>query len=290
MNKKLTYHFINGDKKTNLFEKLIYSSFFLSELIFEKKNKNYLFKEENFKNFLGFYTYDENTIKTKTPARIFSEFFIYEFFCKKFHKDQNLKFLDIGCGDGRFSEVLAKYFVNFEYLGLDYKQHNKWKNNKSDRVKFKEIDLNFDNLNFLEKFGKFDMIFSQSALEHIKNDLSVLINLNKHFPDSLNLHLIPSTMSFMNYLTHGYRRYNYRNIKKLSQILNKDIKINNLGGYSAIKSYFNYYYDYKHLIDNKKKHPFNFLMFPDEKFDLDLIKRVIFDTQKSYPLFYAIEY
>ena len=69
MNKKLTYHFINGDKKTNLFEKLIYSSFFLSELIFEKKNKNYLFKEENFKNFLGFYTYDENTIKTKTYVR-----------------------------------------------------------------------------------------------------------------------------------------------------------------------------------------------------------------------------
>ena len=92
-------------------------------------------------------------------------------------------------------------------------------------------------------------------------------------------------MSFLNYLTHGYRRYNYKDLNRLSKLINKDVKITKLGGFSAIKAYFNYYYDFKVKIDKKRKHPFNFFIYQNLNFDENLIKKFIFDSKKSFHCF-----
>ena len=290
MQKKLTSHFINGDKKTNFVEKIIYTIFFSFEMIFEKKMTGYSFNEKNYNGFLNFYNYDEKKIQSKRPARLLSEFYIYEYLNKNYKKNDNLKVLDIGCGDGRFYEVLQKYFDNINYLGIDARPYDKWNTLKSDKVSFKSINLNKTDFNFLNDYKHFDLIFSQSALEHIKNDLDVLKTLSQKYSSARNLHIAPSAMSFLNYLTHGYRRYNYKDLNRLSKLINKDVKITKLGGYSAIKAYFNYYYDFKVKIDKKRKHPFNFLMYQNVNFDENLIKKFIFDSKKSFPLFYSIEY
>ena len=46
MKKKITFHFINGDKKTNFVEKIIYTLSFSIEMIFEKKMTGYTFNEK----------------------------------------------------------------------------------------------------------------------------------------------------------------------------------------------------------------------------------------------------
>ena len=290
MQKKLTSHFINGDLKTNFFQKFIYTLFFLVELIYEKKMIGYKFNINNYKLFLEFFNYNEEILKQKTPARILQEFFIFELLSKNYNKEDAIKVLDIGCGDGRFCKFISKYFKNIQYFGIDYKNYSEWDNLKSDAIQFKSIDLNETDFKFLDSYSNVDLIFSQSALEHIKYDLNLLTNLNKLFPSAKNVHLVPSCISFLNYLTHGYRRYNYNDLKKLSKFLNKDIKISKLGDYAAVRSYFNYYYDVKKIIRGKKLHPFNFFMFKNTSYNENLIKKILFEDKSSYPLFYAIEY
>lgn len=301
VNKKSNFNFINGDKlieKKNRFKittyiKLFfYPIFFIIELFFDKKIcQKEVFKIDYFKNFLKFYNYSEKDLTTKRPARILQEFKILNYLDNNFEKNQILKVLDIGCGDGRFLNILKNYFVEVKYIGIDKKIRSNLKNLENKNIKFIENDLNS---NFLEdrKINFYpDLIFSQSCLEHIKNDLNVLKILNNLFPKSKNFHLVPGSISFLNYMAHGYRRYNLKMIKKIETLLNKKINFDKLGGKIALKAYFNYYNDFIIKQDaNKIRHPLIFLKIEKENYNTELIKKFLFHDQKSYALFYVLDY
>ena len=52
---KLTNHFINGDKKTNYIQDLIYIIFFIFEILNDKKAKPDNSHSNYFKNFISFF-------------------------------------------------------------------------------------------------------------------------------------------------------------------------------------------------------------------------------------------
>lgn len=298
--KQSNFNFINGDiliekknryKITNYIKYLIYPIFFIIEIFFDKKiNQKEIFKVEDFENFLKFYNYSEKDLITKRPSRILQEFKILKYLEKNYNNNQTLKVLDIGCGDGRLLNTLKNYFTKFEYVGIDKEIQSSQKKLENENIKFITADLNtsfwIKNINFYP-----NLIFSQSCLEHIKYDLNLLKVLNDKYPKSKNLHLIPGSISFLNYLAHGYRRYNVKMIKKIQKTLNKKINYDKLGGKLSVKAYFNFYHDYIIKNDsNKIKHPFAFLKIEKKNYNIELIKKFLFQDQKSYALFYVFDY
>lgn len=298
--KQSNFNFINGDiliekknryKITNYIKYLIYPIFFIIEIFFDKKiNQKEIFKVEDFEDFLKFYNYSEKDLITKRPSRILQEFKILKYLEKNYNNNQTLKVLDIGCGDGRLLNTLKNYFTKFEYVGIDKEIQSSQKKLENENIKFITADLNtsfwIKNINFYP-----NLIFSQSCLEHIKYDLNLLKVLNDKYPKSKNLHLIPGSISFLNYLAHGYRRYNVKMIKKIQKTLNKKINYDKLGGKLSVKAYFNFYHDYIIKNDsNKIKHPFAFLKIEKKNYNIELIKKFLFQDQKSYALFYVFDY
>lgn len=95
----------------------------------------------------------------------------------------NESLLDIGCGDGKITDEIAKQIANGKVVGIDY---------SSDMIQlatnhFKRPNLSFYVMNAMEICldKKFDVAFSNAALHWIKDHRAVLRTLKKHLnPDS----------------------------------------------------------------------------------------------------------
>ena len=137
-----------------------------------------------------------------------------------------LNILDIGCGAGRtydrfFSKILEKNISsNLRYTGVDISPSKTWRElDLKSHIKLVEKDA----LSFL-KGSKldFNLIVSQSSLEHISNDLSIHKHLSNCIKNSkqtvVQIHLVPSVACHAMYGRHGYRHYNKRKISKLTKL------------------------------------------------------------------------
>ena len=100
---------------------------------------------------------------------------------------------------------------------------------------------------------------------------------------------MPGSYSFLNYLQHGYRRYNIYTIKKLQNYLirfKKNIKTTKIGGNLALYAYFDYYKKY-----TNKKHILSFINIKRKILKAkELVLNLINDNKKSYSIFYALEF
>jgi len=290
---KLTFHNINGDKKINFLKKIIYLSFFFLEIFLEKKLEGNLYANKRslieFLNFLKIKNF-EKLISIKSPMRILSDYYLYCFLKSNFNKNKRISILDVGCGNGQYSIYFKNYFKNVKYYGFDNKINREWKSLKNKKIKFFTYNIGEGRNNNIKKIvKKIDLIFSISVFEHIKNDLKSYIQLIKSYPAAKHLHFVPGSYSFLNYLQHGYRRYNICTIKKLQNHLNnfkKNIKITKIGGNMALHEYFDYYKKY-----TKKKHILSFIRIKRKIFKAkELVLNLINDNKKSYSIFYALEF
>lgn len=87
---------------------------------------------------------------------------------------QGLKVLEIGCGEGYTSYLLATKY-NCDVLGIDIVSSDKWESMECDHLKFLECDIcknTIENENF-------DLIVSYVAWEHIKNPFEALLQAKK---------------------------------------------------------------------------------------------------------------
>ena len=133
----------------------------------------------------------------------------------------NVHVLDIGCGKGgsgnRFKTYLKKHFGS--YSGLDiYKA-------ESFPDKFRHIKDKAENVSrYID--DTVNLITSQSALEHIENDLTVLKDLTESLGNRkkpfLQIHLVPASFTLWTYLWHGWRQYSQRNLGVIASELCKD--------------------------------------------------------------------
>lgn len=281
--KKLTSHFVNGDIKTNYFEDLFYIIFFIFEILKDKKK---IQNKYHFSYFKEFYDLEENkkTFFKNAPSRILCEFFLLNWLKNNFNPNTKVNILDIGCGNAVAIKIFLKFFKEINYFGCDYKERKNWKDLEQTGVNLFKYNIGED---FEKKLPVIDIVHSQSVFEHVKYDLSGFEILSKKFDKSKQIHFLPAPISFLNYEKHGYRRYSYTDLKKLKKILNKDqMKIYNIGGLNTFKYHFNF------LINNNFK---NFRLSKyfkhsnDFEDSFELLKFLISDELKSFPVFYAIE-
>lgn len=111
--------------------------------------------------------------------------------------------LEVGCGSGRARELLARAGYHGTYTGVDV-------SDRFDRERATPFASSFRLMDAhdLESDSRFDLIFSNSALEHIPDDTRLIAHLRTTLrPGGIQLHIIPSGAALYAYLWHGYRQY-----------------------------------------------------------------------------------
>lgn len=88
----------------------------------------------------------------------------------------NERILDLGCGDGGLTAILANSVPAGSVLGIDSSENmiETAKRHESENLHFEKMDIS--DLNFNDEF---DMIFSNAALHWVKDHRSLLNNAQK---------------------------------------------------------------------------------------------------------------
>mgnify|MGYP001200311591 CR=1 FL=1 len=219
-----SFHVLNGDKKLNLFEKCLWFLFnFLNNKIPNYKTDKYLSKKLFQLPKINTDFIQDNY--NKSPSRILSNLFFLNYDWKNIEENfGKIKVLDIGCGRGDQLQLFNKVFgENFIYVGIDKKERSEWLTLKNDRIRF----FTDDYLNFSKYLDDTNVIFSQSALEHLEQDVLLFDKISKYLMENqqkkmLNLHFFPSEDCIYTFRGHGIRQYGYNSVSKLTKNFNKN--------------------------------------------------------------------
>ena len=169
---------------------------------------------------------------------------------KEFAKNKNI--LEIGCGAGRFSEILFNNGSNF-FIGIDISSEainackEKFKKLSFDKDKFKFELKSIENINFDEI--NFDLIVGLGALQYIDDDFLDQF-FNKISKKKFFFDLHEDRLTFLNFLHNCYRfikvtiykdypRYNLISKSMLSELSKKynfDIYFKEIKGLTYISN------------------------------------------------------
>lgn len=138
-----------------------------------------------------------------SPGRILAEAF-FEHELPKLRAPGPVTILEIGCGSGRSRQILAAAGYSGRYIGLDVDDRFDDEANPDAFVsEFRLMDAHD-----LDPTPQFDLIVSNSALEHIPDDARLIAKLRSCLkPGGLQFHIVPSGAALFAYLWHGYRQY-----------------------------------------------------------------------------------
>lgn len=137
-----------------------------------------------------------------SPGRRFAEAFLIHGLPDHLPAGE-ISVLEIGCGSGRSRSLLAKAGYSGRYVGYDI----------FDRFD-RDDDWGFDSqfhaadAHSIIADGSFDLVISNSALEHIPDDTALIARLRSCLkPGGIQAHIVPSGGALWAYLWHGYRQY-----------------------------------------------------------------------------------
>lgn len=166
------------------------------------------------KNILGF-RFDIKTIafphKTENPAespcrQIVTSIIAKEFQDTKFH---NRSVLELGCGSGYF---LTKINLDqtTQYHGYDLRACLQSCENK------KIYQTNLEKVSTFPAL--YDLIISVTFLEHVRNPARVLRIAHRSLkPAGKHFHIVPNGASLFLYGPHGWRQFNGKELKRISE-------------------------------------------------------------------------
>jgi SAM-dependent methyltransferase len=138
----------------------------------------------------------------------------------------NIDVLDIGCGSGYFQRLLADMGYRGSYIGMDICRHTDFDKSRTDVFKADYVQSKIEDF---ETVGKFDLILSNTALEHIENDALAIAKCNEMLkPGGVQIHIVPTFWSLFLYLVHGFRQYSPKRVKAM--FLGTNYKVYRLGG------------------------------------------------------------
>ncbi len=182
-----------------------------------------------------FYTPDrvDLNLLTASPLRAYVE----TFFAKKLPSlisPGPIRVLDIGCGSGRYSDLLASAGYTGDYVGVDIGDNIPHQSTYAEA--FKRSFHNIDAHEFSSDVP-FDLIISMSALEHIDRDDQLIGHLDQFLSDKgAQLHVVPGAWGLPLYLWHGYRQYNLHSLE--SRFGTNGTRIYALGGFASFLLHF----------------------------------------------------
>ena len=142
------------------------------------------------------------TPPTASPGRALTEAFLQHQLAKML-PSRKISVLEIGCGSGSLTKLLAEFGYSGSYVGVDVAD-------RFDRTEQPAFQREFvlADARFFEPNAKFDLIISVSALEHIPEDVPLIRRLAEFVaPGGLQMHFVPSGWGLLAYLWHGFRQY-----------------------------------------------------------------------------------
>lgn len=155
-----------------------------------------------------------------SPGRVLTEAFLGRELPKLLSPGE-IRVLEIGCGSGSLTKLLAEFGYRGSYVGVDVADRFDRSMTNGFRRDFIRIDAHD-----FKTDGQFDLVISVSALEHIPEDHRLIQQLSGFVaPGGLQLHFLPSPWGLPAYLWHGYRQYTFA-------ALGERFNINRVVGYS----------------------------------------------------------
>jgi len=144
----------------------------------------------------------QRTPTAASPSRALTEAFIYGRLPAMLPLGK-VRVLEIGCGSGSLTRILAEIGYSGQYVGVDIDDRF----DHTVQPGFEKTFVHTD-VNQFKPEGKFDLVISVSALEHIPNDHQITKRLAGFVGSGgLQLHFVPSGWALLVYLWHGYRQY-----------------------------------------------------------------------------------
>ena len=152
--------------------------------------------------------------------------------------------LDIGCGRGDYARHFLEAGVA-SYHGVDIAPRADWTAKEDLRVAFQVLHCGLDTLVAPERCN---LIFSQSALEHIRWDVSFMQDVARHCEAAqhpvVQIHLLPAPASISLYGAHGWRVYAATQIARLvAPFSGADVRVYGLGSRSTQSLYYRSFAD-----------------------------------------------
>jgi SAM-dependent methyltransferase len=171
------------------------------------------------------------TPSTASPSRALTEAFMFNQLPKMLPLG-DVRVLEIGCGSGSLTSILAEIGYSGTYVGVDV--INRF--NHSQNSQFYRTFVLTD-ANKFEAKDKFDLVVSVSALEHIPDDHQLIPKLAGFLkPGGLQLHFVPSGWGLPVYLWHGYRQYTSTSLA--SRFNHDQTTLYALGGFVSFTLHF----------------------------------------------------
>ncbi len=221
-------NFLNGDRKLNFLEKILW-------LLLNFLNNNTVPKNPNYKKyeFIKKFSpkYNDKDINSlligKSPSRTIGNLFWKKLNWQLIKRELGeINIFDTGCGAGDYGIMINKFSNGIKsYFGIDFYPRKDWNKTMKDNpfiVLKRSSSSNIRNL----IPSNTNLIITQSAIEHFRYDLQYFHQIkefiNKTNKNILQIHLFPSPACLWLYLFHGYRQYNLYNIKKIIKIFEDD--------------------------------------------------------------------
>jgi len=149
---------------------------------------------------------------TPSPTRFLGQVFIREEL-PNLVAAREIRVLDVGCGSGRMSRLLARAGFRGTYVGVDI--DNRFSRDADGGTEFSRRFIHGD-AHDLPEAETFDLVFSSSALEHIPDDRRLLEKLDRLVaPGGMQVHIVPSGWGLPLYLWHGFRQYPLSRIESM---------------------------------------------------------------------------
>lgn len=139
---------------------------------------------------------------TASPGRALTEAFILRQLPTML-THRSLRVLEIGCGSGSLTRLLAESGYSGRYVGVDIMD-------RFDRAVQPNFQRDFvlADAHDFETDDRFDLVISISALEHVPEDRRLIDRLGRFVaPAGLQVHFVPSGWGLLTNLWHGYRQY-----------------------------------------------------------------------------------
>jgi SAM-dependent methyltransferase len=160
---------------------------------------------------------------TFSPSRTLSDIFWRSIPWNKLSESVGgrVRALEVGCGSGKYGVLLQECLGDglAGYTGIDVNAHRGWEGNgKNPKFTF-EVG---DSSRLSGRLSDFNLIVTQSALEHFDEDLGFFRQVAEHAAKTdqpmIQIHLMPSAGCISTFPWHGVRQYTPRTLSKATRL------------------------------------------------------------------------